>query len=63
MSRSTPPPRHFEFITKPVARVSLGSGNLLPMYKRDFPALAERYESPYRQLPEAVPLALGFAPK
>jgi hypothetical protein len=28
----------------------------------DFAVTAERYESPYSQLLEAVPFALGFAP-
>jgi hypothetical protein len=33
------------------------------MNEGDFSVTAEGYESPYRQLLEAVPLALGFAPK
>jgi hypothetical protein len=35
---------------------------LLPLHEWDFSVTAERYESPYGRLLEAVPLAPGFPP-
>jgi hypothetical protein len=61
-ARAPSPPHHFEFIAEPAAQASLRPGDLLPMDEVDFAVMAERYESPYSQLLEAVPLAFGFAP-